>query len=594
MKELRPLLPYLRPHRKLLALGGICLLVAMPMQLFHPLVWKFIVDDVVMSDSPRGIDRVGGSRVNLLLAALGVMFVVYLAGAALSACRTWVLGVAGQRFVFDLRTSLYRHVQSQSLTFFHDRRSGDLIARVIGDVDALQEIIINGVDEIIASLMQFVLVAGIVIWLQPMVGMATLAPMILVFVALVAFNRRVKGLYRKVRDQLGDVSAKLQENLTGILVIKAFGRDEEEGERFAGENRKYLDTSLKAVLARALYFPSVMSVGFISNVVMIGLGGYFVIQGQFTVGGLVAYRGYWWYLFSPVQSLARINEMAQRAIAAAGRVNDLLAEQPEVVDRPDAMVLKDVAGRITFEHVGFAYDTQVAEGESSPTVLRDLSFELLPSQTLGIVGPSGAGKSTLLSLLMRLYDPEVGRITIDGHDLRDVTQASLRSQMAVVTQEPFLFNDTIANNIRYGREDASPAELEEAATLANAHEFITSLPGGYDAIVGERGVKLSGGQKQRLCIARAFLANPRILLLDEATSAVEPESESIIQAALGRLMEGRTDIVVSHRLSMVRDADLIVVIDEQTINERGRHDDLMAGDGWYARMYRLQMGRQAG
>jgi ATP-binding cassette subfamily B protein len=580
---LRRLFSYLLPYKWWIVVAGALLLLGTPAQLFHPLVWLFVVDEVVLAEEPRFIEYVGGSRVNLLLAALGVMLVVHVVGTALGAVRTYVLGVVGQRFVFDLRADVYRRIQDHALPFFHRHRSGDLVARTMGDIDSLEEVAIRGTDEIVSSVIQFVVVAAIIVWLNVWVGTLTLVPLLGVFVLVVLFNRRIKGLYRRVRDRLGDVSAKLQENLSGILVIKAFAREGHEADEFARRNRAYFETSIRAVIARAFYFPAVYTVGFTSNLVMIGLGGYFVLTGRFTIGGLVAYRGYWWQLFSPVQSLARINEMIQRALAAASRVFDLMDEPVEVTDAPDAVELEAVAGRIEFDAVSFAYTERQA-------TLREVSFVVEPGQRIGVVGPSGAGKSTLLALLLRLYDPSSGVVRIDGRDLRSVTQRSLRRRFGVVTQEPFLFNDTIRANIAYGRPDADDAAVEAAATQANAHEFILGLPRGYDTVVGERGVKLSGGQKQRISIARALLSQPSVLLLDEATASVEPESESIIQQAVTEASRGRTSIIVSHRLSMVRDADEIVVVSDGRITERGSHEALMGLEGgWYARMYRLQM-----
>lgn len=575
MGEFVRLLRYLKPYRWQIAVGLLCLLLATPAQLFHPLVWKFIVDEVIVH-----------RKVALLVPALGVMVGVHLIGVGLSALRTYLLGVVGQRFVCDLRNELYRKLQCHSLRFFHERRSGDLLARVIGDVDTLQEIAINGVDNIIANALQFIGVAGIIVALNWKVGTLTLLPMVGVAIMVWFFNTRIRGLYRRIRDRLGDVSAKLQENLLGILVIKAFARELYEMQRFERENERYLRESIKGVIARTVYFPAVFTVGFFSSVVMVGVGAIFVLRGEFTIGGLVAYRGYWWQLFSPVFSLAQINEMVQRAIAAASRIFEILDAPLEITEAFDAVELTEVRGHLVFDNVTFSYDDK-------NVVLRGVSFEVLPGQKVGIVGPSGAGKSTILALLLRLYDPQSGRILLDGHDLRKIRQESLRRHCAIVTQEPFLFNDTVRHNIRYGRLDATDEEIKEAAKLANAHEFIEELPDGYETVVGERGVRLSGGQKQRICIARAFLANPRILLLDEATASVEPESEAVIQGALERLMEGRTTIIVSHRLSMVRDCDQILVVEDGCIVEQGTHDELMAKEGWYARMYRMQMGEEA-
>lgn len=575
MYEFKRLFHWFRPYKWQIIIGLVCLLLATPMQLFHPLVWKYIVDEVVLD-----------SRVDMLLPALGIMIGVHVVGVGLNMIRTYLLGVVGQKFIYDLRSELYLRMQNHSLRFFHNRRAGDLIARSVGDVDTLQEIVVDGVDSIIANALQFLIVAGILVWLNWTVGLLILLPMAFVVLLIRMFNARIRGLYRSIRDRLGDVSAKLQENFTGILVIKAFAREDHEQEQFEEHARNYRDTSIKGVVARTVYFPAVHTVGFMSNVIMVGVGAWFVILGHITLGVLVAYRGYWYQLFAPVNSLARINEMIQRMIAASSRVFEILDEPDEITDAPDARDLSAVEGRISVENVTFGYDP-----DDEP-VLRDGSFEVAPGGSVGIVGPSGAGKSTIVSLLLRLYDPLEGRIRLDGTDIRGLKQRSLRSHMAPVTQEPFLFNDTVRQNILYGRLDATEAEMIDAAREANAHTFIQSLPNGYDTVVGERGVKLSGGQKQRISIARAFLANPRILLLDEATAAVEPESEAMIQSALDRLEEGRTSVIVSHRLSMVRDCTQILVVMDGTIAERGTHEELMDNSGWYARMYRLQMGME--
>jgi len=565
------LLSLMRPYTVPIVIGFICLLLATPAQMFPPLVWKYVVDEVIMN---RKVDH--------LLPAMLVMLAVHLVGMGLSAARTYLLGVAGQRFVADLRNRLHDKLMRQSVRYHHDRKSGDQMSRVIGDVDTLQEVVINGVDNILGNALSLIWVAGIVVWLNWKVGTLTLLPLVVVAVMVWFFNLRVKGLYRAIRDRLGDLSAKLQENLLGMLIIKAFAREAYEQERFHQVNADYTTTSLKGVKVRSMYFPGVMTVGFLSNIAMIGAGAYFVLRGEFTIGGLVAYRGYWWQLFAPVFSLAQVNEMIQRAIAAASRVFEVLDAPEEVTDAPDAIVLDTVQGHIRFDRVNFAYTAE-------RPILQDVSFQVLPGQRIGIVGPSGTGKTTILNLILRLYDPQEGVIYLDGTPLRQLQQQAFRRHIALVTQEPFLFNDTVRQNILFGRLDASDEEIETAARLANAHEFIMDLPQGYDTLVGERGVKLSGGQKQRICIARAFLANPRVLLLDEATASVEPESEALIQAALERLMQDRTTIIVTHRLSLVRDCDRILVIDEGRVMESGRHEQLVQKNGWYARMYRLQM-----
>ncbi len=568
---MRRLIALLWPYRRSLAGGFLCLMVATPAQLFHPLVWMFVVDEVITK-----------KQINLLLPALAIMFAVHLVGSALNSLRAWILGRAGQRFVADLRTRLHTKLVGQSLSYHHGLRGGELVSRVIGDADVLQEVVINGADSVVANLLSLLWVSGAVIWLQWKVGLITLTPLAVVALLTWFFNSRVKALYRRIRDRLGALSAHVQEHLQGIAVIKAFAQEEFEITHFERHNREYMQESFKGVLARAFYFPSVMSVGFLTNVFMIGLGALFVVRGEFTLGGLIAYRGYWWHLFQPVFALAQTNEMLQRAKASAARVFEVLDATDAIADVPDPVPVRRMEGRVRFERLCFAY-------RDDAPILQDISFEVEPGQRIGIVGPSGAGKSTILALLLRFFDPQSGTLYLDGHDLRRWRQSDFRRQLAIVGQEPFLFDETILDNIRFGRNESTQEEVEQAARAANAHEFIEQMPEGYATRVGERGVKLSGGQKQRLCIARAFLANPAILLLDEATAAVEPESEMQILAALERLEAGRTTFIVTHKLSLVRDCSRILVVRNQGIAEEGTHRELMELGGWYARMVALQL-----
>ena len=463
------LLRYLRPYWGRLLLAGVCLLLSLPAQLFHPLVWMFVVDEALLADEPMFSDYVGGTgmreRLTLIATAVGVMFAVQLVGTVLGGARTYFLGQVGQRFIFDLRHELYQRLLAHALPFFHRHRTGDLIARSMGDVDTLEQVALRGTDQIVTNALQFIGVAGIIVWLNWKVGLLTLVPMIGVAAMVHLFNWRVRGLYRRVRDRLGDVSDKLQESLAGVFVIKSFARESYEADQFAQRNQEYYDTAMRAVVARSVYFPGVRSVGFLSNMAMIGGGAYYILQGTFTVGGLLAYRGYWWQLFSPVNSLARINEMIQRAIASASRVFELMDEPVEIQNRADAVAIEDGRGHIRFENVSFNY----AQRDGT---LQGVSFEAAAGQHIGIVGPSGAGKSTVLALLLRLYDVADGTIRFDGHDVRELTQQSLREHFGLVTQEPFLFNDTIGANILYGRPDASEEELIEASRQANVHDFI--------------------------------------------------------------------------------------------------------------------------
>ncbi|MBW3625015.1 MAG: ABC transporter ATP-binding protein/permease [Armatimonadetes bacterium] len=569
----RRLLPYLRPYGKQIAFGLGCLLLAIPANNFHPLVWMFVVNEVI-----------GNRRVEMLLPALGAMFLVQAFGTVLGAWRTNVLDKVGQRLVFDLRNRVYEKVQGQSLEYLHERRAGDLLSRVMNDIDVLQEVAVQGTDALISNGLAFLFVAGVLITLHPVLGVATLLPIALVFLLTRYFNAKVKALYRETRDRLGEVSARLQENLTGLALIKAFAKEPYESGLFREATREYMQTNYRAINARTLFFPAVHFVGFISNLLSIGLGAWLVLQGRFTVGGLVAYRGYWWPLFAPINQLATINEMLQRAQAAGSRVFEILDDVETVSDAPDAQELRLTEGRVEFRNVSFAYHEK--------PVLQDVSFTAYPGEVVALVGPSGAGKTTVLNLLPRFYDPKGGGILIDGQEIREVTQASLRRHMALVQQETFLFNRSVLENLRYGKPEATMEEVEAAARAANAWEFLNAMPNGLATEIGERGVKLSGGQRQRLSIARAFLADPEILILDEPTSSVEPESEWIIQQALERLMKGRTTFITSHRFSIVRGADRILVFNEGRLVEEGRHKALLDQGGLYADMYRRQMGEE--
>jgi ABC-type multidrug transport system fused ATPase/permease subunit len=570
----RRLLRYVKPYWMLIAFSSLCLVVGVGVNLAPPLVWKFIVDAVIVE-----------KQTHWLMPMIVLMIAIHLLGSLLRAVRGILLGRVGQCFLLDLRTELYAKLQRQSLSYFHNRKTGDLTSRVVNDVDVLQDIAVHGTDEVIDSGLNFIGVCAIIVALNWRIGLLILLPVFAVAVSMTYYNTRIRPLYRAIRDRLGDISARLTENLNGIHVIKAFAKEPAEAGRFRGTTQVYFDENMKAIRTRSIYFPATMFIGSFSNVVMIGVGAWFVLNQMMTLGTLVAYRGYWWQLMGPLFALSRINDMVQRAIAAGSRVFELLDEPEEIQDAPDATELDTVRGDVQFNNISFAY-------RERDDVLRNISLHIKPGQSLAIVGPSGSGKSTILSLIPRFYDPQEGAILVDGHDLRTVTQQSLRSHIAVVLQDTFLFNETVLFNIKYARPKATMEEVIAAAQAANAHGFIEELPQGYDTEVGERGVKLSGGQKQRISIARAFLANPQILILDEATSAVEPESEFIIQEALERLMKGRTTFIVSHRLSMVRGADNIAVIDGGRIIELGNHAELMQNGGLYAEMYRMQMGEE--
>src|SRR5829696_2652829 len=558
------------PYRRTVAAGMACLLLSVAAELYPPLIWQRVVD--------VGLAQLDWVYIGWQLALLVLVFGV---GQLFSAVRGVLLERAGQRLTLDVRLRLYRKLQSQSAAYFSQRRTGDLLARLTADVETVQNVLVQGTDSVVANGLRVLGVAAIFIWLQPTLGLLVLLPMILVGMLLARYNYRVRPVYRAARRRLGDLSALFADNLGGMRVIQSFAQER----RMAGEaesvGRELYNQQIQAVALRNRVFPAIRWVANFGNVIMLGGGVYFIMRGQFTLGGLLAYRGYGRYFYGPIDDLVNINDLVQQAAAAGRRIFEILDAPETIADAPDSRQLPaPLRGEVRFENLTFGYD------QAHP-VLQDISLHIRPGKRVALLGPSGAGKSTLIALVARLYDPDIGRVLLDGHDLRTVTLTSLRSQIAQVQQETFLFNTTALENLRFGRPDATREEVEEAARAANAHGFLSALPEGYDTLVGERGVKLSGGQKQRLAVARAFLTNPQLLLLDEPTSAVEPESEALIVEAIERLMQGRTTLVVSHRLSLARTADRVVVIANGRIAEQGSPDQLLADpDSHFAAMLR--------
>jgi ATP-binding cassette subfamily B protein len=625
----RRLLWTVRPYWGAIALGAFLVVLAAPCELFPAVVWKFITDDIALNNptSPWlrawfGFRGLISGRFGLLISATAWMFVIYLLSETLETIEQWVMNRAAQRFILEFRNRVYHKLQSQSLSYLQRQRTGDLMSRAMGDVDELQSFMVNGIDQIFSEGLLWCATVAVVMYYDWRVASASLSPLIVVYVLLRVFNRKIKPIYTAAREKTGEVSARLQENLSGIVVIKIFNREKEEGARFRKSTEAYYDKQIDAINARSLFFPFARVVGFFSNVFMIGLGGYFLLTeqgkpGGFTVGTLLLFRAYWWRLFGPIQTLARVNDMIQRALAAGKRVFEVLDAPEELPDNADATAVEQVRGEMELRDVSFAYggveesvstshglearvtgevsgDTgfqpvrtaRSNQGRSNPYVLCDVSIKIEPGKTVALVGPSGSGKSTILNLLLRFYDPTRGQVTLDGRDLRAITRDSLRSRFALVQQETFLFNDSILDNIRYGHAEATMEQVIAAAKAANAHGFISKLPEGYETKVGERGIRLSGGQKQRISIARAFLANPAILLLDEPTSSVEPEAEAAIIAALDRLMKGRTTVLTSHRPSLINQADYVYVIEEGRVTEQGTPGELASGGGFFSRFMR--------
>ncbi|RYG24751.1 ABC transporter ATP-binding protein [bacterium] len=556
---------FLHPYRSRILLGFLLLTLGVLVELAPGLVWLHIVDGVIEHRDLRP-----------LLPLVGLLIALNFTEALISRARRLLIEPTAQGLVRDLRNAMLQKLARLPVAYFGEAQTGDLLSRVAADVDSIQEIVLNGTDSLLANALRLIGVVIIFVSLNPLLGLATITPIAVVGLMILSFNRQVQPLYREARKQLGALNARLSDTLTGIRVVKGFAREKDELKAFSTLNEAFVTTQLKAVRSRANLFPWVGFVASFCNVVMVGFGAWLIVQGRFTVGGLVAYRNYGRYFYGPIDNLAQINDMLQRATAAATRVFEILDAEETVTDRPDAVELPPIEGRLEFRAVDFDYGKAVA--------VRDIDFVAEPGQKVALIGPSGAGKSTLFALASRFYDPTEGAILIDGHDLRSVTQNSLRRQIVSVQQDTFLFAATVAENVRYGRPEATDEEVEDAIRAANAWEFVQRLPEGLQTLVGGRGVKLSGGQRQRLAIARAFLAGGRLILLDEATSAVEHESERLIYESLDRLLEGRTALIATHRLSTIRSADFILVLHRGRIVERGTHEALMKLNGRYAAM----------
>jgi ABC-type multidrug transport system fused ATPase/permease subunit len=586
----------LRPQWPAIFFALFLLILSMPGELFPAFIWRYVTDDLILPNvsHPSGLgplislhNRIH-DKFHLLLSSLVWLMVIFAISTVFSTLSTVILQRVAQKFVYVLRNQVYHKLQTQSLGYLQKQRSGDLISRAMGDVDELQNFVVNSIDLIIGDGGLWLATVGIVMVLSWQVTSSSLAPLLVVFIMLRHFNAKVKPIYAAVRERAGDVTTRLQENLSGITVIKIFGREKEEAKRFDQTTLAYYTQQLKAITARNLFFPFTYSVGFFSNIFMIGVGGYLLLRhpgGSFTVGTLLLFRAYWWRLFGPVQTLARVNDLIQRARAAGKRVFEVLDAPEELPDAADAVTVDQLRGSMQLRNVSFRYPADTPD-KPQPYALQNVNLRVEPGQTVAVCGPSGSGKSTVLNLLLRFYDPTDGQVTLDGRDIRSVRRDSFRRKFALVQQETFLFNDSVLDNIRYGHSEATMEQVIAAATAANAHEFIAKLPAGYDTKVGERGVRLSGGQKQRLSIARAFLANPTVLLLDEPTSSVEPDSEAAIIAALDRLMAGRTTVLTSHRPSLIRQADIAYLIEDGRVSDCGSPRELIERNAWFARFMR--------
>lgn len=550
-------------------------LVAMIISAFaeqaQPMLIRRLIDQGFLKHSVPVINQV----VLLMLGA-------FAAGAIFSLIRTRLMHILGQRLVYETRVETYSHLQKLSLSYFHRNRTGDIMSRLSNDVGSVEDMVVHGTDEVISDGLRVAIAVGAIFWMSWKLALLALLPVPFFLTTMIIFARFVRPLYRKIRDELGEINAQLEERVAGILVIKAFGRERYEYDNFDSASRKYYDANVRAIKLWSTFFPAIAFLTSLGMLLVLWRGGLMMSKGEaVSIGTMMAFVGYLQQFYWRIGGLVRVVDLYNRALAALARIFQVTDEVPEVQDKAEARTLEQVDGRVDLDHVTFRYQT-------GDIVLKDVTVHADPGETVALVGRSGAGKTSLINLIPRFYDPLEGRVLVDGIDVREVTQESLRRHMAMVLQETFLFNGTVKENVRYGRLDASDEEIEEACRAAYADEFVQDLPDKYDTEIGERGVKLSGGQKQRLAIARALLANPRILILDEATSLVDTEAEQIIQKALDNLMLNRTTFVIAHRLSTVRKASKIVVIDEGAVVEQADHETLMKKQGLYAEMYERQ------
>lgn len=607
MKTILRVVRYLRRY-PWYALGTMaCAILTTLMALVYPKLAQVVVDEIITAQ-----------RAEWLLPAIGGLVLAFFLRDAFNSLRIRLNNVFEQKVIYDLRRDLYEKLQRLSVSYYDKKATGDLMTRVIDDVNAVERVLIDGTEQGTVAVLMLVGVTGMMISFNPTLAALVWIPVPLLLVCALVFTKLAHHRYKRQRDATSDLNSLLHDNLQGIRQIKSFNREEHELRRFEQRADLVASSTLDIMRLWSVYHPGVTFLAWCGTAIVLFFGGLAVIDGTMTLGKLVGFLGYATMFYAPIDRLHQLNQMLQAARAAGDRVFEIMDTPEEVAEKADAVELGvgsarasratsdasalvshldsrgaresarearalpyRIRGEVEFRHVNFNY-TERQE------VLRDINIHAQPGQTIALVGHTGAGKSTVVHLLPRFHDVTSGAILIDGVDIRDVTLSSLRAQIGIVTQEPFLFNGTVRENILYGRLDATEVEMHAAARAANAHEFIRALPDQYDSVVGERGVKLSVGEKQRVCIARALLKDPPILILDEATASVDTHTEKLIQEALEHLMANRTCFMIAHRLSTVRNADQILVMDHGRIVERGAHRELLSRNGIYAHLCRVQ------
>ena len=564
------ILSYIKPYMHRLIFAMFCTIMAAAGNLYIPWIIKDMIDEVLADKN--------GTMLNWIAASIIAIFIVR---GLFWYGQNYLMSYVGQSVIIDIRAAVFKKLQRLSVSFYDKNKTGTIMSYVTNDVNALQSAMVENTIEMITE--GFILIGSVVamIYLDWRLTLFTVCTFPVVLWFMEFFGKKIRKTGGRIQECTADITSVLQESVASARVIKSFVREDYEVDRFDVENRANFRANMKNAQLMATLTPVVELVAAIGVTMIIWYGGNNVINGTITAGSLVAFLTYAVNISNPIKRLTRVIGNIQKALAAAQRVFMIIDMPEEIAESRDAKQLPEVSGKVEFQNVYFAYNDK-------GNVITDLSFSVKPGEVIAIVGPSGAGKSTIANLLPRFYDVNKGDIKIDGHSVREVTLDSLREQVGIVPQETMLFNGSVYNNILYGRLDATKEEIEAAAKAANAHDFIMQLTDGYETKLGDRGVNLSGGQRQRIAIARAILKNPRILILDEATSALDTESERVVQEALDRLMVGRTSFVIAHRLSTVKNADKILVLEKGNLVESGTHDELLALDGLYAHLYKIQ------
>ncbi|WP_418798984.1 lipid A export permease/ATP-binding protein MsbA [Phascolarctobacterium faecium] len=564
------ILSYIKPYMHRLLFAMVCTIMAAAGNLYIPWIIKDMIDEVLADKN--------GTMLNWIAASIIAIFIVR---GLFWYGQNYLMSYVGQSVIIDIRAAVFKKLQRLSVSFYDKNKTGTIMSYVTNDVNALQSAMVENTIEMITE--GFILIGSVVamIYLDWRLTLFTVCTFPVVLWFMEFFGKKIRKTGGRIQECTADITSVLQESVASARVIKSFVREDYEVDRFDVENKANFRANMKNAQLMATLTPVVELVAAIGVTMIIWYGGNNVINGTITAGSLVAFLTYAVNISNPIKRLTRVIGNIQKALAAAQRVFMIIDMPKEIAESRDAKQLPEVSGKVEFQNVSFAYNDK-------GNVITDLSFSVKPGEVIAIVGPSGAGKSTIANLLPRFYDVNKGDIKIDGHSVREVTLDSLREQVGIVPQETMLFNGSVYNNILYGRLDATKEEIEAAAKAANAHDFIMQLTDGYETKLGDRGVNLSGGQRQRIAIARAILKNPRILILDEATSALDTESERVVQEALDRLMVGRTSFVIAHRLSTVKNADKILVLEKGNLVESGTHDELLALDGLYAHLYKIQ------